>query len=135
MENEKLITGDELRTMNLPLKAGKDHLSGSMCITKDELISHYVVDETLLENMRGNKLVTHGQVRRRYNPDDFITGNILASLGLKLRNGKQPTSGSDFVTKKVIEETYHVKKSLLKDFKDNDFIPCRYVQAPGKDVE
>ena len=50
MENEKLITGDELRTMNLPLKAGKDHLSGSMCITKDELISHYVVDETLLEN-------------------------------------------------------------------------------------
>ena len=93
------------------------------------------VDETLLENMPGNKLVTHGQVRRRYNPDDFITGNILASLGLKLRNGKQPTSGSDFVTKKVIEETYHVKKSLLKDFKDNDFIPCRYVQAPGKDVE
>lgn len=85
MENEKLITGDELRTMNLPLKAGKDHLSGSMCITKDELISHYVVDETLLENMPGNKLVTHGQVRRRYNPDDFITGNILASLGLKLR--------------------------------------------------
>ena len=121
--------------MNLPLKAGKDHLFGNKCITKDELISHYVVDETLLEGMPDNKLVTHGQVQRRYNPDDFITRNILASLGLKLRNGKQPTSGSDFITKKVIEETYHVKKSLLKDFKDSDFIPCRYVQASEKDVE
>lgn len=135
MENEKLITGDELRAMNLPLKAGKDHLSGSKCINKDELISHYVVDETLLENIPGNKLVTHGQVRPRDNADDFITGDILASLGLKLQNRKQPTSGADFVTKKEIEETYHVKKSLLKDFNDSDFIPCRYVQAPGKDVE
>ena len=31
MENEKLITGDELRTMNLPLKAGKD-LYQEVCV-------------------------------------------------------------------------------------------------------
>lgn len=135
MENEKLITGEELKAMNLPLKADANHLFGKKCITKDELILHYFVDETLLENIPGNKFVTREQVRHKNNPNEFITGDILASLGLKLRNGKQPTSGSCYVTKKEIEETYHVKKSLLKDFTDNQFVPCKYVQAPGKDVE
>lgn len=135
MGNNELITGEEIKAMNLPLKTGKDHLSGREYITKNQLTSHYTVDEALLEDVADNEFVTREQVRHKYNPDDFITGDILASLRLKLRNSQQPTSGADFVTKKEIEKTYHVKKSLLKDFNDGDFISCRYVQAPGKDVE